>query len=130
MKPKVDEAKNSSGQAVSSPITAQERCSECRAYDVGGGGWKHGIECSQVTAEERAQRWQESYQMLYDRERKTQSRHNAAITRWHEQVTLWQGKFQAVKHENNKLRNKLYQRGGSVNETARLAESYPPETQE
>lgn len=103
-----EEQEDLSAQSTESPRPAPLRCGECHAYDVGGGGWKHGIECSQVTTEERAERWQQSYQMLYDRERKNQSRFNLGAQKWHEQVTFWQGKFQAVKHENNKLRNKLY----------------------
>jgi hypothetical protein len=51
--------------------------------------------------------WKARYYEIEQSVRKSQSRHNLAATRWHEQVTFWQGKFAAVKHENNKLRRKL-----------------------
>lgn len=76
------------------------RCPRCRAY-----GGSHAIDCpvmppeyarSELTGYHKA--WLESQQNAND-----------LRTRLSYQVTFWQGKFMAVKHENNQLRKKIYQ---------------------
>ncbi len=88
------------------PEPARERCEECAVYV--GGAYRHSIECSRDTRtpEEKFEYYRARIQQLIEHA----ERYQRAIDHWSEQVTLWQGKFRIVKHENNTLRRKLERR--------------------
>lgn len=60
----------------------------------------HSIDCPKVPDIERAER----YKGLYNGALASLHRQSKVFTRYREQITFWQGKFNMVAHENNKLR--------------------------
>ncbi len=75
-----------------------EKCPECGAYQISSNS--HSITCSLQDWKETALRYYNAW--LRDSKALTEVRHRSF-----NQVTFWQGKFHAVKHENNQLRKKL-----------------------
>ncbi|HEX5704841.1 MAG TPA: hypothetical protein VFX97_16705 [Pyrinomonadaceae bacterium] len=81
-------------------------CKECRPYHTTHGP-RHQVTCPTLTDSERMEWWKARYYEIEQTVRKDASRHTQAALKWNERITFWQGKFAAVKHENNKLRRKL-----------------------
>lgn len=76
-------------------------CMRC-GYNVGA-GYNHSIYCSLSTKEDVIKFVEKS-----NSERILNSTRNAEwMKRRREEVTMWQGKFRIVKHENNKLRKQI-----------------------
>jgi len=85
-----------------SATTVAVRCSnnaECTSS-------KHFIDCPQLPDAERAERYKGQYETAFKRV----STYNRILKRYLTDIELWRGKFREVKHENNKLRQRLYQR--------------------
>lgn len=78
----------------------EERCPECH-YLVAG---HHSDGCSQSPIETQLRYWKE----IVLEWKKQCDRYRAALSRNHELVANFHGKYMIVKHENNKLRNRLF----------------------
>lgn len=75
------------------------RCNECHHFD------NHSPLCENQTlvdAKKNAKHYYLAWLHQVDRSRRPQARYL-------KQIVFWQGKFNTVKHENNKLRKKLYE---------------------
>lgn len=84
-----------------------KQCPECKAYTYPSHEiQRHSPTCSKNT-------YQDLQQHIKDMQHahsRFQSHFNDVRERLNQLIERWQGKFLAVKHENNKLRNALYQR--------------------
>lgn len=83
----------------------RERCPDpkCGAYTG------HSPFCSLATAEYKAEQMVQYYSAWL----RDVSHYREKAERLREQVTLWQGKFAILKHENNQLRKKIRESSAS-----------------
>lgn len=79
------------------------QCAECRHF-YGG----HKLDCSLITVEFLKSQLIKMREMEMHNSRARQIQRN----REKDLLTLWQGKFHALRHENNQLRKKLRLTGG------------------
>lgn len=88
--------------ARSHAMTKEEReatrCPECKMYYR-----SHWPSCSLVTVESLRRDLAASQKL----EKRNREARYIQFRRMVEQLTLWQGKFHAIRHENNKLRRRL-----------------------
>lgn len=76
------------------------RCNECGCFN------SHTADCSQVTVEQMKQ-YLSNYRKSIEQHIKVQRTHWNTWDRLRKEIDRWHGKYLIVKHENNKLRNKL-----------------------
>jgi len=86
-------------------VTESIHCDECHVVDLARYGHHWNCSKADTTWEQKAEYWKQAYQRML----KMNDQNTKAFRRLNEQVTLWQGKFKAVKHENNQLRKKFQQ---------------------
>lgn len=77
-----------------------EKCSECGSYG------RHSPICNEQTLEEA----KENTHHYYNAWLKQLDRDRTSSGKLRKQLIFMQGKYMMVKHENNKLRNKVYKR--------------------
>jgi hypothetical protein len=75
-------------------------CEECGSYD----SENHHPKCGKKSDEEKIREFSYYYEVWLD----TNDQLIKLIKKRAEEITFWQGKYRMVKHENNKLRRKLY----------------------
>lgn len=77
---------------------SDEQCSECSYYRGA-----HACYCSRITVDE----LRKSLMQALERENHNRTAREIQFRRLNERLTFWQGKFHALRHENNKLRRRL-----------------------
>lgn len=77
---------------------SDEQCSECSYYRGA-----HAYYCSHTTMDE----LRKSLMQALERENRNRTARDIQFRRMKELLSLWQGKFHALRHENNKLRRKI-----------------------
>lgn len=86
-------------------------CHECGAYH------SHSPECSIIdfeTAKKQLAQYVAAWRKLELERRAFESGVMLRASRYRQETTYWQGKFNILKHENNSLRRKLYSQNGKV----------------
>lgn len=103
-------AESALGLGLAVPV----RCPECGALTYSHESERHAFNCSRITLEDAISQLL-TYHAAWWKLEKDDREWRAALelraekerTQLKEQVTLWQGKFALVAHENNALRRKL-----------------------
>lgn len=75
------------------------QCPSCKHF-----AQHHSLDCDTLSVEEQLEKYKDAYNRSCANERRT----NQWAVKAHEQTVLWMGKYRLVKHENNKLRTKIY----------------------
>jgi len=83
---------------METPTIAVEKCPECNALNG-----DHHPRCSLMDGEAAKRELLHYYEAWL----KVETQRRESARRYREQVTLWQGKHELLRHENNALRRKL-----------------------
>jgi uncharacterized protein (DUF305 family) len=78
-------------------MSEDEQCFECGYYRG-----HHADSCGHTTIEQLRER----LKSVHELEKRNRTACEIQFRRMKEQLTLWQGKFHALRHENNKLRRR------------------------
>lgn len=103
-----------SGGAISS--SAVVRCPECEALN-GHHPLCNRMDCE--TAKSELRRYYQCWLEIENKRRQSLVEAEEKVRRFKDHATLWQGKYQIVKHENNVLRRKLRRQTPNAADQAR-----------
>ncbi len=84
--------------------SGEKKCDECGRFEISG-KIPHSVDCSETPIEKKAIEYERMYKSLLAH----CQGHSRKFAHLADQITFWQGKFHALRHENNKLRRKAEQ---------------------